>query len=59
MNFPPTAKEAAKAVENRAKRKRLSVAAYCELRGVDPSVITYWRTKYKSYRVSTYMKLMG
>lgn len=55
---PETAAEAAKYVERLAKDKGHTVHKYCKDRGVEPSIINHWRTKRKSYRLSTFLRLI-
>ena len=57
MKIPETAKEAADFVAKMASKSGKSIAAYCQERGVSPSVITRWRKQYKSFNVSTFLRL--
>lgn len=58
MKFPTTAKQAVKYIEGLAKKKGMSVAKFCESKGVDPSVISRWRTQYKHYNIGTLLRFL-
>ena len=55
---PETASEAAKYIEKLAKNQKISIAQYCYARDVTPSIITKWRKLNKTYRVSTFLRLI-
>ena len=56
--IPATSADAAKYIENLARKQKKSIAEYCEVRGVTPSIITKWRKLNKTYRVSTFLRLI-
>jgi len=58
MKFPLTAAKAAIVIEKMALKQGLTVAQYCYKKGVSPSVITRWKTRNKSYQISTFLRLI-
>jgi len=58
MTFPETAKEAFQFVSNLAAKEGVPLYKYCRERGVDPSTLTLWKSKRKSYNMATLIRLM-
>jgi predicted transcriptional regulator len=58
MYIPISVSEAVELVAKRAKKLKISVSVLCTQAGVSPATITRWKTRNKSYKVSTFLRLM-